>query len=139
MREPKSLLPGLFAAGDAGELDSLDQYLHEDVISHAPVGLSTVGLQNERESWRRAKEAMPDIHHEFLEVVADGPMVAARCVVTGTMNGAYGTLSAEGRSFKVDQAIFAHVRDGKIDELWEIVDTASLRDQLAEQPDQGGS
>lgn len=131
MREPKSLLPGLFAAGDAGELESFDQFLHEDVIVHAPVGLSTVGLQNERDSWRKAKDAMPDIHHEFLEVVADGPVVAARCVVTGTFDGAYGSLSAQGRSFMVDQALFAHVRDGKIDELWEIVDTDNLREQLA--------
>jgi len=139
MRDPKSLLPGLFAPGDAGELESFDQYLNEDVIVHAPMGLSTVGLQNEKDSWRKAKDAMPDIKHEFLEVVADGPVVAARCVVTGTMYGAYGSHSAEGRSFRTDQALFAHVRDGRIDELWEIVDTATLRDQLAEPHDKGGS
>lgn len=132
MREPKSLLPGLFAAGDAGELESFDQFLHEDVIVHAPAGLSTVGLQNERNSWRQARDAMPDIQHEFLEVMADGPVVAARCVVTGTLRGAYGTFTAEGRSFRVDQALFAHVRDSKIDELWEIVDTDNLREQLVE-------
>jgi len=32
----------------------------------------------------------------------------------------------------MDQAVFAHVRDGKITELWEIVDTGALRDQLGE-------
>ena len=132
MREPKSLLPDLFAAGDAGDLESFDQYLHDDVIVHAPAGLSTAGLQNERDSWRKGKDAMPDIHHEFLEVLADGPAVAARCVVTGTLHGTYGSLSAQGRPFRVDQALFAHVRDGKIDELWEIVDTATLREQLVQ-------
>lgn len=131
MRPLKSMLPELFAAGDAGRLESFDEVLHEDVVVHAPAGLSTVGLQNERDSWAKAKEAIPNLHHEFLEVVSEGSVVATRCVVTGTMRGTYGTLSSEGRPFRVDQALFAHVRDGKIDELWEIVDTASLSEQLA--------
>jgi len=130
MLEPRDLLPRLFGAGDAGEFDSFSQYLHDDVVVHAPAGLSTIGLENEKDSWRRARAAMPDIHHEFVEVIADGPVVAARCVVTGTMNGTYGSISAEGRSFRVDQALFAHVSDGRIKELWEIVDTESLFEQL---------
>ena len=125
-----ALLPGLFAAGDAGDLDSFDRYLHEDVVVHAPAGLSTVGLENERESWRKAKLAMPDLHHEFVDVLSSPTVVAARTIVTGTMHGSYGGLSAEGRSFKVDQAVFAYIRDDKIAELWEIVDIASLREQL---------
>jgi len=126
------LLPGLFAAGDAGDLDAFDQYLHDDVVVHAPAGLSTVGLESERESWRKAKLAMPDLHHEFIDVLSRPGVVAARTVLTGTMVGSYGGLSADGRSFKVDQAVFAHVRDGKIAELWEIVDVASLREQLGD-------
>ena len=57
-------------------------------------------------------------------------MEAARCVVTGTLDGVYGGLKAVGKPFKVDQALFARIRDGKIEELWEIVDTASLLGQL---------
>jgi len=130
MADPKSLLRGLFAAGDAGDLDSFEDYLHEDVVVHAPAGLSTVGLADEKDSWRRGKAAMPDIHHEFLELLSDGSTVAARCIVSGTLHGSFGSFSAEGRHFSVDQALFAHVRDGKIAELWEIVDTASLLTQL---------
>jgi len=130
--EIDGLLPGLFAAGDAGDVDSFDQYLHDDVVVHAPAGLSTVGLDGERESWRKAKLSMPDLHHEFIDVLSGPQVVAARTVVTGTLRGSYGGLSSEGRSFTVDQAVFAHVRDGKIAELWEIVDVASLREQLGE-------
>lgn len=131
-RENESLLPGLFAAGDAGDLEAFDQYLHDDVVVHAPAGLSTRGLEDERESWRKAKSAIPDLHHEFVDVLSSPTVVAARTIVTGTMHGSYGGISAEGRSFKVDQAVFAHVRDGKIAELWEIVDIASLHEQLGE-------
>lgn len=127
-----SLLVGLFNAGDAGNLDAFDQYLHDNVVVHAPAGLSTVGLENERESWRKAKLAMPDLHHEFIDVFSSPTAEAARCVVSGRMRGSYGGISSEGRSFRVDQAVFAHVRNGKITELWEIIDTAVIREQLSE-------
>ena len=132
MSDLDGLLPGLFAAGDAGDLDSFDRYLNDDVVVHAPAGLSTVGLESERESWREAKLAMPDLHHEFIDVLSGPGVIAARTVVTGTMRGSYGGLSANGLPFKVDQAVFAYVRDDKIAELWEIVDVASLREQLGE-------
>lgn len=128
----ESLIVALFAAGDAGDLEAFDRYLRDDVVVHAPAGLSTVGLDSERESWRQAKAAVPDIHHEFIDVLSTPIAEAARAVVTGTMYGSYGGISAEGRAFKIDQAVFAHVRDGKIAELWEIVDTAVLREQLGE-------
>ena len=130
MGDPEALLRGLFAAGDAGNLEAFDLYLHDDGIVHAPAGLSTVGLANERESWRKAKLAIPDIHHELIDVLSSPPLVAARAFVTGTMRGSYGGLSAQGRSFGADQAVFAMVRDNKIAELWEIVDMDMLREQL---------
>jgi predicted ester cyclase len=125
-----SLIAGLFAAGDAGDLEAFEQYLHDDVVVHAPAGLSTVGLESERESWRKAKAAIPDLHHEFVDQFSSLDAEAGRAIVTGTMRGSYGGLAAEGRRFRIDQAVFAHVRDGKIAELWEIVDTAVLREQL---------
>jgi len=126
----KSLLELLFAAGDSGDLDAFDRYMHEDVIVHAPAGLSTRGIDNERESWRKARAAMPGLRHEFVDVLITPSVEAARTVVTGTFSGTYGGLSARGRRFKFEQAVFAHIRDGKITEMWEIVDVASLREQL---------
>lgn len=130
MIECQSLLHDLVANGDAGNIDAFDKYLHQDVIVHAPAGLSTVGLVNEQASRRQAKSAMPDLHHEFLEQLSDGDTLAAQCIASGTLDGQLSNLSAQGRHFSVDLAIFAHVRDGKIDELWEIADTASVLRQL---------
>ena len=130
MSAPRSLLESLFAAGDAGELDAFGRYLHADVVVHAPAGLSTVGIESEKESWRRAKAAMADLHHEFVEVLTTASCEAALTVVSGTMRGTYGGLSAEGRRFATDQAVFARLRDGRISELWEIVDVAAIKAQL---------
>jgi len=62
MNESGSLLESVFAAGDAGDTDAFSKFMHDDVIVHAPAGLSTRGL---------------------------------------------------GREFRINQAVFAHVRDGK--------------------------
>ncbi len=125
-----SLLERWFAAGDAGDFDSFDDYLHPDVVVHAPMGLSTEGPEAEKEVWREALRAMPDIRHDIQEVIGDGVTIAARAIVTGTLKGDFAGIAANGRSFKVDQGLFAHILDDKIVEAWEIVDTASLLRQL---------
>ena len=130
MNDRESLLEQLFAAGDTGDLERFGALLHDDVTIHAPMGLSTTGLDAERESWRRDRLAMPDLKHEFQVVLRDGSIESARCIVTGTMNGEYGRIRAVNAPFRIDQALFARIRDGKIEELWEIVDTESLLQQL---------
>ena len=125
-----SLLERWFAAGDAGDLDAFDVLLHPDVVVHAPMGLSTQGREAEKTVWRDALAAMPDIRHDIQEVIMSGSTIAARAVVTGTLEGDFGGITASGRSFTIDQAVFANVRDGKIVEVWEIVDTASLLRQV---------
>lgn len=119
-----------FAAGDAGDLDAFYDFLHPDVVVHAPMGLSTDGVPAEQQVWRDALAAMPDLHHDLREVLAVGSTIAARSVVSGTMLGPFAGVEATGRGFEVDQGLFAHVRDGKIAEAWEIVDTVSLLRQV---------
>ena len=125
-----SLLERWFAAGDAGDLDAFDDLLHSDVVVHAPMGLSTDGREAEKAVWKDALAAMPDIRHDIQEVIVSGSTIAARAVVTGTLERDFGGIIANGRSFTIDQAVFATVGDGKIVEAWEIVDTASLLRQL---------
>jgi predicted ester cyclase len=129
----ESLLHKWFAAGDAGNLDALDQYLHTDLLVHSPRGLPTTALkqetttlEEEKEVWRAARAAMPDLRHAVQEVVSGGSSSAARVRVTGALVGDFAGLSGHGQRFEFDQAIFAHIRDGKVDEAWEIVDTATL-------------
>ena len=52
-----------FAAGDAGDVDAFDALLHPDVVVHAPMGLSTRGIEAEKQVWRDAVAAMPDLRH----------------------------------------------------------------------------
>lgn len=120
------------AAGDAGDLDAFDDLLHPDVVVHAPLGLSTTSAEDEKAVWRDALAAMPDLRHNVQEVVVGGDVEMARVVVTGTMTAGFAGVEGTGRSFRIDQAVITHLRDGKVIEAWEIADIAALRAQIRE-------
>lgn len=130
MSEWKLLLQGYLAAGDAGKLDELSNYLHEDVIVHDPGGQTTIGLNHEKETWRRARKAMPGLRHEIMEVVGEGAVLAARVELSGTLVSKFAGSSGNGQKFIIDQAIFMHVRKGKGEEIWAIVDSVNFRKQV---------
>ena len=119
-------------AGDAGDLDAFDQLLHPDVVVHAPLGLSTTNIHDEKAVWKDALAAMPDLRHDLQEVVVGGDVEMARVVVTGTMAEGFAGVEGSGRSFRIDQAVITHLRDGKVFEAWEIADVAALRAQVTE-------
>jgi predicted ester cyclase len=118
------------AAGDAGDFDAFDDLLHPDALIHAPAGLSTTSAEAEKLVWRDALAAMPDLRHDVREVVVNGHIEMARVVVTGTLATGFGGIEGTGRGFQIDQAVITHLRDGKVEEAWEIADIAGLRDQV---------
>ena len=129
MDQPPSVVARWLAAGDSGDLEAFDDLLHRDVVVHAPRGLSTEDLESEKQVWRDAVTAMPDLRHEVQEVVAQGNVEMARVIVTGTLRHDFAGVPGSGRSFRMDQAVICHLDDGKITEAWEIADVGSLVDQ----------
>ena len=119
------------AAGDSGELDAFDDLLHPDAVIHAPLGLSTTSAQEEKAVWRDVLAAVTDLRHHVQEVVVEGEVEMARVVVTGTMTAGFAGIEGTGRSFRIDQAVITHLRDGKVFEAWEIADIAALEAQMA--------
>jgi ketosteroid isomerase-like protein len=113
-------------AGDRGDLDAFDDLLHPQAVVHAPRGLSTTSCEAEKAVWSTALDAIPDLRHDVREVVVDGDVEMARVVVTGTMRHGFGGLEPTGRPFHLDQAVIAHLRDGRIIEAWEIADLTAL-------------
>ena len=119
------------AAGDAGDFDAFDELLHPDAVIHAPAGLSTSSRDEEKAVWRDALAAIPDLRHEVQEVLVDGDVEMARVVVSGTMKADFGGVAGSGARFRIDQAVVTHLRDGMVEEAWEIADIAALRAQVA--------
>ena len=131
MEQPSSVVARWLDAGDAGDVEAFDDLLHRDVVVHAPRGLSTDGLEAEKQVWREAVAAMPDLRHEVQEVLARGNVEMARVVVTGTLHRDFAGVPGGGRSFRMDQAVICHLDGGKIAEAWEIADVGSLDEQVS--------
>jgi predicted ester cyclase len=130
--DPRDTVVGRWlAAGDTGDLHLFDDLLHPDAVIHAPAGLSTAGAAEEKAVWKDALAAMPDLQHAVQEVLVDGNVEMARVVVTGTMTAGFGGVEGTGRSFRIDQAVITHLRDGKVIEAWEIADVTALRAQVS--------
>jgi predicted ester cyclase len=119
-------------AGDAGELDAFDDLLLPDAVIHAPRGLSTTSRDAEKTVWREALAAMPDLRHDVQEVLVGRDIEMARVVVTGTMAAPFAGVDGSARTFRMDQAVIVHLRDGRIAEAWEIADVGALERQVAE-------
>ena len=119
------------AAGDCGDFDAFDLLLHPDAVVHAPAGLSTTSVEAEKAVWRDARNAIPDLRHEVQEVIVAGDVEMARVVVTGELASTFGGVEGTGERFRIDQAVIAHLRDGRIAEAWEIADIAALTAQVS--------
>lgn len=130
MERRQSVLVRWLAAGDASRLDELDDLLHKDVVVHAPQGLTTHDREAEKQVWRDALHAMPDLRHEVQEILTERDLEMARVVVTGTLRHDFAGVPGTGRSFRIDQAVICHLRDGRIAEAWEIADIGSLINQV---------
>jgi ketosteroid isomerase-like protein len=114
------------AAGDSGDLDAFDALLLPDAVIHAPRGLLTTSRESEKAVWQEALAAMPDLRHDVQEVLVGRDLEMARVVVTGTMVEGFAGVAGSGRTFRMDQAVIVHLRDGMIEEGWEIADVGAL-------------
>ena len=117
-------------AGDQGDVDAFDDLMHAGVVVHAPAGLSTNSREAEKQVWRDAVAAMPDLRHAIQEVLIAGDTEMAHVTVTGTLVNDFGGVLGTGRSFHIDQAVVCHLRGGKVAEALEIAEIASLIDQV---------
>jgi predicted ester cyclase len=125
-----TILHRYLRAADAGELDRFAEFLLDDVVVHAPLGLSSNGIAHEQQVWRDALAAIDDLRHDIVDVIVEDERIAARAVASGTMNGKFAGIDASGKSFRIDQAWIVHLRAERISEIWEITDTGALFEQL---------
>lgn len=129
--DPADVLRGYLACGDAGTLDDLATWLHDDVVVHpAGGGAAYTGVPEAALTWAEAHEGLASLRHEVRDVVVQGDLAVARVRVSGTHEGVFLGLEATGRSVEVDQALFARVADGRVVELWEVTDTGQGLRQL---------
>ena len=75
-----------------------------------------------------------DLRVEVLSTIEQGELVAARLRLTGTMDGGFGGHNATGRPMRVEGRPWMRLENGRIAELWSLVDDATMWAQLGLPP-----
>ena len=116
--------------------DALAIYFAPDARVHSmtPGRVAGTGLDYLKGRAQSLLKAFPDIHFVIEGVVERDGCLAARVTLEGTQRGEFAGIPATGNRMKVYDFAMYRIVDGKITDVWSLIDMQALRDQL-----QGGS
>ena len=89
-----------------------------------------LGLSGYREMLERDYEDIPDLQFAIALLVCDPPHVAARLAFHVSPRGNFLGLDINGRRVSFTENVFYAFRDGKIVEVWSVIDKAAIELQL---------
>ncbi|WP_186258467.1 ester cyclase [Burkholderia gladioli] len=98
-----------------------DEVIHND---------QRIGLSGYREMLKRDFREIPDLHFEIQLLVCEPPRIASRlhfdCSPIGTFLG----LPVNGKRVAFTENVFYEFHDGRIRQVWSIIDKAAIERQL---------
>jgi len=97
---------------NAHRFDELGRFVRDDVGGTPP------GLAAYADGLRAVVHAFPDYRWEVLHLVADGDLMAAHLVATGTHLGAFRGVAPTGRVLRTQELAMYRLVDGRIGEVW---------------------
>lgn len=106
--------------------ERLGHFVHSQVTYNA----TTVGLAGYRAMLERDFREIPDLVFRIQLLVADPPTVASRLNFTVSPRGEFLGLPINGRTVSFDENVFYECRDGKIAQVWSVIDKAAIAQQL---------
>jgi predicted ester cyclase len=74
--------------------------------------------------------AFPDWHWEMRNLSVDGDFLALHFKVSGTHQGPFQGIEATGRAVNASQFTLYHVVNGKFAEVWDLLDTQAILEQI---------
>jgi steroid delta-isomerase-like uncharacterized protein len=95
----------------------------------APPGMSP-DKQGVKAYFAAFRRAVPDLHAQVHDMLADGDKVVTRKTFHGTHTGEFMGLPPTGNVISVDVIDIVRVRDGKFVEHWNVLDTLALMRQM---------
>jgi predicted ester cyclase len=126
----KALARRIFAEGDKNNLEFLDEVCTSDYKFYFPSNAMPISADEHKELWQSFNLAFPDLTHTVREIYADGEVVVARLVLTGTHEGEFAGMPPTGREVEFSAMEIFRFSEGKLAELWSDGDILSLQQQL---------
>jgi predicted ester cyclase len=75
---------------------------------------------------------IPDLHFSIQLLISDPPHIASRLNFDCTPKGKFLGLDVDGRRVRFTENVFYQFRDGKIVEVWSVIDKAAIEAQLSQ-------
>ncbi len=113
-----------------GRLDSIEEFVLDDVIAHEPDG-DVLGVEEFKRYLATYLAAFPDTSATIEDVIAEGHKVVSRYTVRGTHKGTteeYGPPT--GKQIVIEGITLYHFRGGKLAEVWDRYDNLAVMQQL---------
>ncbi|HZT97446.1 MAG TPA: nuclear transport factor 2 family protein [Chloroflexota bacterium] len=133
--QPKQVVERAFEAFAAGDVETLRSVLAPDCVLHQCGFLNPVtGADAILELAGRSEGRLSDRTRRISAIVSEGDLVAIRSTVTGKHTGPM-FRNPTGRQLQFDVMMFVRLAGGKVAEIWNIQDTASILSQLDAWPD----
>lgn len=105
---------------------NLGSFVHEDVHYNG----RRIGLAGCREMLEGDFRAIPDLHFNIRLLVSEPPRIASRldfdCTPTDMLFG----LPVNGKRVRFSENVFYEILDGRIGNVWSIIDRAAIEAQL---------
>jgi steroid delta-isomerase-like uncharacterized protein len=120
---------------NAGNLGVVDEIVSEDHVHHDPaMPEEGHGRERVKEFVSMYRSALPDVHVEIEDQIAEGDRVATRWVTSGTHEGDLMGINPTGNRVRVVGMTIHGIADGQIAETWEIYDALGMMQQIGAIP-----
>lgn len=135
LEKNKELLRRFMDAINKKRLDLFDELCGEDYIWHGEAGPTALNEVRGRENFKNAvaefTDALPDLHIDIKDMIAEGDKVAIRITESGTHTGAeFAGVSPTGKRITWGCIGVYRVINGKIVEEWFNEDSLGIMKQL---------
>lgn len=114
-----------------GNFDVADDIFAEDYVRHdLRPGAGLPGPAGQKKIAADFRAAFPDVRNALDFIVAEGDLVVARWITTGTHTGPWGAVAPTGKSARFAGVNIFRIRAGRVVELWNHRDDLGLMLQL---------
>jgi predicted ester cyclase len=111
---------------NAQDWPRLGLFVAHDVVHNG----RAFGLAGYRAMLESDFREIPDLRFEVALATCDPPNIAARLAFDGTPPGQFMGLAVDGRRIAFVENVFYEWRDGKIAQVWSVIDKAAIEAQL---------
>ena len=105
---------------------NLGWFVHEDVRYNG----ERVGLSGYRAMLEGDFRAIPDLYFNIRLLICEPPRVASRLSFDCTPQGVLFGLAVNGKRVSFTENVFYEFRDGRIENVWSVIDKAAIESQL---------